>query len=150
MRRVFYYEDRRKILKLSPSYMADLAVLVSTEDVPIVKTKEDFKNYFQDATAITIPGTLMEKDLIDLSSTEKVPFKTEFVSNSFGFLSAIKDSKKAFGYLSRPVYLMNLGSGIANVAHLKQSAQNLDAIIRSVMDSIENANTPSLINEVEE
>jgi Bacterial extracellular solute-binding proteins, family 3 len=106
---------RREIINLSPPYMADLVVLVSTEDIPLVVTKDDFKKEFSGATAITIPGTLMEKDLATLSEAEDVPFNMEFVSNSFGFLSAIKNRKKAFGYLSLPVYLMNLSSDVAKV-----------------------------------
>ncbi|CAN5622578.1 hypothetical protein BH10BAC4_BH10BAC4_14360 [soil metagenome] len=107
--------SRRKIINLSPSYMADVAVLVSTDDIPLVSTREDFRKYFSRATAITIPGTMMEIDISNLAEAEGVSFKMEFVINSFGFLHAIKNRKKAFGYLSLPVYLMNMSSAIANI-----------------------------------
>ncbi len=108
-------EERKAFMKFSPSYMADITVLVSTADIPIVITKDDLGKYLVNATAIVIPGTTMEKDLRQLRDKEKLNFNMEYVSNSFDFLSAMKERKKSFGYLSLPVYLMNLNHGMTNL-----------------------------------
>ncbi len=104
-------KERKTFMKFSPSYMADITVLVSTEDIPIVKTNEDLKKYLEGTTALTALGTLLEKDLLQLRKENKIQFKIEYVSNSYDFLTVIKNRKKSFGYLSLPVYLMNLNEG---------------------------------------
>ncbi len=108
-------KERKTFMKFSPSYMADITVLVSTEDIPIIKNKEDLHKYLQDATAITAPGTLLEKDLLKLRNENKIDFKIEYASNSYDFLALIKNRKKSFGYLSLPVYLMDLNKGLTKL-----------------------------------
>ncbi len=104
-------EQRRTFMKFSPSYMADISVFVSTEDIPIVSTKDDLNKYLVDGTAIVIPGTTMESDIHNLQEEQHLNFQYKYVSNSFDFLRAMQIRQRAYGYLALPVYLMTLNDG---------------------------------------
>jgi len=95
--------------------MADIAVLVSTPDIPIVKSKEDLKKYLQGTTALTAQGTVLEKELIQLRDENKIPFNIEYTGASEELINVINARRKSFGYISLPVYLMNLDKGAAKV-----------------------------------
>jgi len=45
----------------------------------------------------------------------KIHFKIEYASNSYDFLAIIKNRKRSFGYLSLPVYLMDLNRGLTKL-----------------------------------
>jgi len=105
-------DERKTFMKFSPSYMEDITVFVSTPDIPIVSSPDELKKYLSNGTAIGIPGTTQEKDLLNLRTELGINFKMKQVSNSFDFITAMHSEKsRAFGYLSLPVYLMKLNDG---------------------------------------
>jgi hypothetical protein len=110
-----FTNERRSFMKFSPSYMADIAVLVSTPDIPIVKSKEDLKKYLEGTTALTAQGTVLEKELIQLREGDKIPFNIEYTGASEELINVLNARRKSFGYISLPVYLMNLNKGAAKV-----------------------------------
>lgn len=110
-----FSEERRMFMKFSPSYMADIAVLVSSPDIPIVKSNEDLKNYLKNTTALTAEGTVLEKELIKLRDENKIQFNIEYTGASEELINVLKNRKKSFGYLSMPVYLTNLDKGLTKV-----------------------------------
>jgi hypothetical protein len=110
-----FSEERRTFMKFSPSYMADLAVLVSTPDIPIVKSKEDLKKYLQGTTAFTAQGTLLEKELIELRNENNIAFNIEYTGASEELIKVLHNRKRSFGYISLPVYLMNLDKGFTKL-----------------------------------
>jgi len=110
-----FSDERRKFMKFSPSYMADMAVLVSTQDIPIIRSKQDLKKYFEGATAITSQGTILEKELIELRDQNQIHFNIEYTGGSDELVKVLRKRKKSFGFLNLPVYLMELDKGVANL-----------------------------------
>ncbi len=110
-----FSEERKTFMKFSPSYMADIAVLVSTPDIPIVRSQEDLKKYLQGATALTAQGTLLEKELIHLRDENNIQFKIEYTGGSVELIKLLNNRKNSFGYLNLPVYLLNLDKGLTKL-----------------------------------
>ncbi|MBS1505449.1 MAG: transporter substrate-binding domain-containing protein [Bacteroidetes bacterium] len=109
----FSFSDERKtFMKFSPSYMADITVLVSTPDIPIVKSKEDLKKYLDGTTALTAKGTLLERELMQMRDENKINFAIEYTGASKELVNVLHARQKSFGYLNLPVYLMNLDKGL--------------------------------------
>lgn len=107
-----FTDERRSFMKFSPSYMADIAVLVSTQDIPIVKSKDDLKKYLSGTTALTAQGTVLEKELVRLRDENNIAFAIEYTGASEELINVLHGRKKSFGYLSLPVYLLNLDKGL--------------------------------------
>lgn len=103
--------ERKEFMKFSPSYMADMAVLVSTQDIPIVKSSADLKRYFDGTTALTAQGTILEKELLKLRSDNNLNFRIEYTGGSEELIKLLNKRKKSFGYLNLPIYLMDLDKG---------------------------------------
>jgi hypothetical protein len=110
-----FSDERRTFMKFSPSYMADIAVLVSTQDIPIVKSKEDLKKYLEGTTALTAQGTLLENELIHLRDDNQIRFTIEYTGASEELINVLSGRKKSFGYLNLPVYLMNFDKGLSKL-----------------------------------
>ncbi|MBI3220649.1 MAG: transporter substrate-binding domain-containing protein [Bacteroidetes bacterium] len=108
-------EERRKLMKFSPSYMADIAVLVSTNDIPIARSKQELLKYMEGATALTAKGTVLEKELNEIRETNQVNFTIEHTGASMELIHMLAMSKKSFGYLSLPVYLLSLDKGFTKL-----------------------------------
>lgn len=108
-------EERKKFLKFSTPYLADITVLVSTDDIPLIRETADLSNYLRDATAITAPGTTLEKDILTLFKEAQLTPKILYRKNSYEFLQLIKTRRKSFGYLNLPVYLMDLNKGLSSL-----------------------------------
>jgi len=108
-------KERRAFMKFSPSYIADYAVLVSTPDIPIARSKEDLIKYLEGATALATKGTLVVKELIQLRDENKIQFNIEYTKASEELINVLNTRRKSFGYISLPVYLMNLDKGAAKV-----------------------------------
>ena len=106
-----FTEERKSFMKFSPSYMADIAVLVSSADIPIARSPEDLKKYFYGTTALTAQGTVLEKELIQLRDENKIEFDIQYTDASEELINILTKRKKSFGYLSLPVYLINLDKG---------------------------------------
>lgn len=110
-----FSEERKSFMKFSPSYMADMAVLVSTQDIPIVRSKEDLQKYFEGATAYTAKGTILEKELIELRNEYRIHFTIEYTGGSDELIKVLKNRKKSFGYLNLPIYLLDLETGLSKL-----------------------------------
>jgi ABC-type amino acid transport substrate-binding protein/NACalpha-BTF3-like transcription factor len=109
---ISFSEERKTFMKFSPSYMVDMAVLVSTKDIPIVKSKEDLKKYLAGATALTAQGTILERDLIKLKDENHLNFNIEHTGGTKELIKILTNRKKSFGYLNLPVYLISLDKGL--------------------------------------
>ncbi len=110
-----FTEERKTFMKFSPSYMADMAVLVSTQDIPIVRSREDLKKYFDGATAYTAQGTILEKELIQLRDENGINFKIAYTGGSTELIEVLRSHSKSFGYLNLPIYLMDVNKGLSKL-----------------------------------
>ncbi|MBS1556025.1 MAG: transporter substrate-binding domain-containing protein, partial [Bacteroidetes bacterium] len=110
-----FTEERKTFMKFSPSYMADMAVLVSTNDIPVVRNQQDLQKSFTGATALTAQGTILEKELLALRQENNLDFDIEYTGGSALLIDLLQTRKKSFGYLNLPVYLMGINNGITTL-----------------------------------
>lgn len=110
-----FSDERRTFMKFSPSYMADMAVLVSTSDIPIIHTKEELEKYINGATALTAQGTILEKELIAIREKNNLNFKIEYTGGSDELVEVLRKRTRSFGFLNLPIYLMELDKGLTNL-----------------------------------
>ncbi|MTI21788.1 transporter substrate-binding domain-containing protein, partial [Fulvivirga sp. RKSG066] len=118
--------DRRQKMSFSPPYMSDISVMISSGDVPIVKSETEFDETFNSLTAISIDGTTYMKDLLRLKSLRQLDFEVDEIPSSGNVLLAINDRQNVFGYIDLPIYLQNLNDR----ASLNIRRQNLFSIKR--------------------
>lgn len=97
--------DRRKEVLFAPSFMADISVMVTSEDVPIVKSIEEFNTVFSNLTAITIKGTTYEQDIIKLKSAGNLTFPIRYIPSSKNILEEIEKTNNTFGFIDLPIYI---------------------------------------------
>lgn len=110
-----FSNERRTFMKFSPSYMADMAVLVSTSDIPIIHTKEELKQYLNGATALTAQGTILEKELIAIREENDLNFQIEYTGGSDELVEVLRKRQRSFGFLNLPIYLMELDKGLTQL-----------------------------------
>lgn len=99
-------DERRAHVNFSPSYLADISVMISSKNVPVVETEEDFKSVFSTLTAITIKGTTNEEDLLKLKSKYQLPFEIKLIPSSKNILNEIEKADNSFGFIDLPVYMI--------------------------------------------
>lgn len=99
-------QERQMEVGFSPTYISDASVLISSKNVPVVRSEEEFKVLFSKLKAITIRGTTYENDLHKLRDQLSVPFQIEYIHSSENVLRAIEHGNNLFGYIDLPVYLM--------------------------------------------
>jgi len=61
-------EQRMKEISFSPKYMPDIEVLINSNNVAIAKNEEDFIKIFSKLTALNVPNTTFEENLLNLKS----------------------------------------------------------------------------------
>ncbi len=67
-------DERKLIVDFSAPYLADIAVLISSENIPIVSVESDFKSAFSKFTAISIKGTTYEKKIKEIRKRFSMDF----------------------------------------------------------------------------
>ena len=102
--------ERLELVDFSPPYMADICVLITSNDIPIVKNTEEFNHVFSNLTAVTIAGTTYEQDLLQLKNNVQVGFKVKYIPSSENILRTIESMDHAFGLIDLPVYMMIFNS----------------------------------------
>ena len=112
---------REKDVAFSHSYMADMAVLVTSRNIPVANNEETFRKTLSKLTAITIAGTAYEKELLALRNDQNVDFAMEYIASSDNILKTIAARENAFGYIDLPIYLTNL-KDMPNSHVVRQSA----------------------------
>lgn len=97
--------ERQRDVQFSKSYMSDISVLITSKNIPIVKTRDEFNKVFGKLTAITIEATTYEQDILKLKREGNVNFKIEYIPSSENILRAIEKRDSAFGFIDLPVYM---------------------------------------------
>ncbi len=91
-------EERKKEVNFSPPYMPNVEVLISNEQVPVVLDSAQFSDVFGEMTALYLPGTTYEEDILNLKN--KFPYlKIEPAESSAQIFMKISLNPKYFGYL---------------------------------------------------
>lgn len=97
--------ERQLDVQFSKSYMSDISVLITSKNIPIVKTRDEFNQVFAKLTAITIEATTYEQDILKLKREGSSDFKIEYIPSSENILRAVEQRDSAFGFIDLPVYM---------------------------------------------
>jgi signal transduction histidine kinase len=98
--------ERKALLDFSPPYMADIMVMISNKNVPMMESAEDFYRTFTRLKAITIQGTTYEKDLLELKQNLELGFSIEYISSAQNILTSVGEKPNSFGFIDLPIYMM--------------------------------------------
>jgi signal transduction histidine kinase len=98
--------DRRKQISFSENYLANATIMISNSDLPLAKTKQDFRRIFENKTAVTIERTTYEKDLQSIRLKEKTDFKIVYIPSKNYIIKLIENTSQSFGLIDLFVYLM--------------------------------------------
>ncbi len=98
--------QRQTEVDFAPPYMPDISVLITSDDVPIVHSAEEFNVLVKSLTAITIKQTTYEAELRRLKEDANLQFDIRYIPSRDNIVRAIEDSKQAFGFIDLPVYMM--------------------------------------------
>jgi signal transduction histidine kinase len=101
-------KHRQQEVLFSDSYMLDVTVLVSRDDVPIMKSVEEFKNTFKELTALTVANTTYEKGLLSIKDQLHFNFKIKYIPSNETILNNILLNERSFAYVDLPLYLIAL------------------------------------------
>lgn len=104
-------EARMESLNFTPPYLADIAVLVSSPQVPIAHSPTDFTDIFNGKSAITIANTTLYDALGELGNSLDIDFDLNYVSNSGLIIEEIEKQSNAFGYIDLPNFLVSVQNG---------------------------------------
>jgi signal transduction histidine kinase len=97
--------ERQRDVAFSKSYMSDISVLITSKNIPIVQSREEFNKVFSRLTAVTIEATTYEQDIIKLKREGEFDFKIEYIPSSKNILRAVEERDSAFGFIDLPVYM---------------------------------------------
>lgn len=97
--------ERQRDVSFSKSYMSDISVLITSKNIPIVQSREEFNKVFSKLTAVTIEATTYEQDILKLKREGDVDFKIEYIPSSQNILRAVAERDSAFGFIDLPVYM---------------------------------------------
>ncbi|MEQ9117001.1 ATP-binding protein [Fulvivirga sp.] len=101
-------DQRKKDVLFSKSYMMDIAVLVSNNEIPVILSEEEFKRVFAGLTAVSVEGTTYEKGLNDLQKRLGIKFNINNIPSDQTVLNGLLDGVGNFAYIDLPLYLIGL------------------------------------------
>jgi signal transduction histidine kinase len=119
-------EKRQHDVDFTNPYMSDISVLITSENVPIMKSVEEFNRFIPRLTAVTIRETTYEQELIRLQTQGNLPFKFKYIPSNENVMKTLAVTDSAFGFIDLPVYMMLFNEDPA----IKVKRQNLFPIKR--------------------
>lgn len=99
-------EKRKGEVDFTPAYMSDITVLITSEDIPVMKDLEGFNAIIPKLTAITIKETTYEEELMRLQNHGKLPFRIKYIPSSANIMQSIASRDSSFGFIDLPVYML--------------------------------------------
>ncbi|MEP0985140.1 ATP-binding protein [Ekhidna sp.] len=91
--------ERGRYLNFTAPYMADIAVLVSNNYLPVALTEDELKRILTGNTAISIDNTTLNQSLELIQEKLNIDFDIEYVSNSGQIIDRISQKTRSFGYV---------------------------------------------------
>lgn len=98
-------EERKKEVKFSPSFITNIAFLITQSSVPTLAKMEDMKSTFGKLTAYTAKGTLNEKRINDLKKKYHPEMKIILTATSQEAFEKVASDPNGFAYLDLAFYL---------------------------------------------
>lgn len=97
-------DQRREYLAFSSPFIANIAVLVTHEEVPTLSSMENISTEFAGKTGLAPLGSTHEKRLKALKETYYPSLEMEFTDNSWEALQRNVDNKDTFSYQDIALY----------------------------------------------
>lgn len=104
--------ERKKEVKFSPPYMADLNIIVTNNNLPVYKYDYDFIRDIHKMKGYTMKQTTMEEDLLGIKSHYFPQLPVYNQVDDYEVLKQIATYKNAFGYVPVSIYVVALQRGI--------------------------------------
>ncbi len=82
-------DDRKKVVDYSQPYMPDITVLISSQGTPVVDSFEKIDDLMKEMVAITIKGTVYEKQLLRLKEKLGINFDIKYIDSDANVLDHI-------------------------------------------------------------
>lgn len=92
-------EARGEELDFSPAYLRNIAVLVTHEDVPELRSMEEIAQAFAGLTALRYPGTLHEARLLEIRDTRFPAMTSRAIASNDELVAGLTAGPSAFGYI---------------------------------------------------
>ncbi|MEQ8906774.1 ATP-binding protein [Ekhidna sp.] len=99
-------EKRSKYLNFTAPYMADVAVLISNNNLPIALSLSELATILEGNTAISISNTTLVESLDRLKGQLDIDFSIEYVKNSGNIIDRISEVPNSFGYVDIANFLV--------------------------------------------
>jgi signal transduction histidine kinase len=119
--------ERYAEVGFTPPYMSDISVLITSQNIPVVQSMDEFNHVFSRLTAVTIRGTTYEQDIAKLREQSKLPFRIAYIPSRDNILEAIEARDSAFAFIDLPVYMMMFSENPS----VKVKRQNLFPVKRT-------------------
>jgi signal transduction histidine kinase len=101
-------EERKALIQFSPAFLPDLGVIISSKNLPIVNSQQEFLESFSKLTAVTLRNTTYEKDLLSLKKYYLPDIEILFVDSEEGVINEINNHNDYFGYVDLSTYFLSL------------------------------------------
>lgn len=101
-------KERAAYVNFTPPFLADIAVLLSSPDVPLLYTAGEFKLALSRLRAISIENTTLSSAIEKLAQSLGLSLETTYVANNDALLEAIEATPSSFGYVDLPNFLVSI------------------------------------------
>jgi len=90
----------------SPPYMSDISVLITSDNIPILRNNDEFYKLIPKLSAITIKETTYEYELLRFKTEGNLPFNIRYIPSNRNIMHTIAATDSTFGFIDLPVYMM--------------------------------------------
>ncbi|HZG23158.1 MAG TPA: histidine kinase [Chitinophagaceae bacterium] len=104
--------ERKKEVKFSPPYMADMNIIVTNFNLPVYDSESGFIGDLNRMKGYTMKHTTMEKDLLQLKAAYYPNLPVYNQVDDYEVLRQISSNPNAFGYVPVSIYVVALQRGI--------------------------------------
>uniref|UniRef100_UPI0032ED6C6E ATP-binding protein n=1 Tax=Ekhidna sp. TaxID=2608089 RepID=UPI0032ED6C6E len=104
--------QRQQSFNFTEPYMADIAVLVSSADIPVALSEYQLSKVLEGKTAVSIRNTTLIEALNRLKDNLGVDFNIEYATNSGNILDQIDGKGNSFGYVDIANFLVAVDNNV--------------------------------------
>ncbi|MCP4459177.1 MAG: transporter substrate-binding domain-containing protein [Cytophagales bacterium] len=104
-------DERAELVNFTPPYIPDISVLISSSNIPIAQTKDEFYQNIDGLTAISVRSSTLETNLIDLQNKNPINYDIVRVDNAGDIIGTIETMENGFGYIDLPTFLAAMAEG---------------------------------------
>jgi serine phosphatase RsbU (regulator of sigma subunit) len=96
----------------SPAYMPDIEVIVSSQNLTILESLDEFQQVFDTLTVLNVPESTFSENIDHLRSEYLPNIKVKNVNNIDDILNTLSTEDNYFSYVHLPIYALALRDGL--------------------------------------